>query len=116
MLELGQKVHDLGRSPIDCSNELAAHDAVSINDVSLRILEGPIKVAAFLVAVAYGQKLDLTVLQELVIRVRVDVDANAQKHNPFVLYFLIQLNQRRKLLNAGRTPSCPEVEDDNFSA
>lgn len=115
-LQLSEKIGDFRLAPVHCPNELAANDAVSVDDISLRKLEGAVKVAGFLVGIAHGEKVDLMVFQEAVVPVVIDVYTDSDDRYSFVLEALLHLGQGRHFFHARRTPGRPEIQHYNFAA
>ena len=114
-LKLAQEIHDLRLAPFNGTNKFAAHDAIAIDDVGLGPLEGTINRTGLLVRITHGQEVYLVVLQELVVSIAINIDADADDSYALILKALLQLHQRRHLLYAGRAPRSPKVQDHDFS-
>ena len=78
-LKFTQEIHDLRLAPFYRTDEFAAHDTITIDDVGLGPLESAVDGARLLIRVAHGYEVDFVILQEFVIGVAVNV--NTQSNN-----------------------------------
>src|SRR5882672_5352792 len=63
-LQLAQEIHHLRLLPVDGADELAAHNAVAVDDVSLGEFLGAVEQVCLLLVVAHSQKADIVVPQK----------------------------------------------------
>lgn len=68
-----------------------------------------------MVGVADGEEVDFVVGEETVIGVAVDVDTDAHDGDTFVLETLLELDEGRHFLDAGRAPGGPEIQNQNLA-
>src|SRR5271170_3432496 len=88
-LELVQEVYDLRLAPFHGANELAADNAIAINDVGLGPLETAVNGTGFLVGIAHGREVYLIVFQELMIGIAINIDADPNDSYTFILKALL---------------------------
>jgi len=99
---------DLRAVPVLRTDDLAANDAVSVDDVGLRPALGMKELGGLLGRVADRGQVHVVANEKAVVSVRVFVDADGQ--NGQIGPVVVQFEQRGHLLDAGRAPCGPEVE------
>jgi hypothetical protein len=67
------------------------------------------------VGVADGKEVDFVIGQEAVIGVAVEIHTHPHDSYTFWAQAALEIDERRHLLNAGRTPCCPEIQHQNFA-
>ena len=112
--QLLQIVHNVRAGPIRRADEFAHNLAVAVDHERLRKLEGAVEFVV-VPGVADGEQINVVVLDELLVGVVVVVLADGEDDN-LVAELLLQLHQRRHLLDAGRAPRRPEVEHHGLAA
>ena len=112
-LKAAEVIADLGVRPVRVAHNLAADHTPAIDDVSLRPTLGPIHLRNRLLRVADRGHVNVIPGDEPAVgsRVLVDADRKDRKIGPIV----VQLLQRRRLLDAGRTPTPPDVQQHYFA-
>jgi hypothetical protein len=68
-----------------------------------------------MIGIAHGKEIDFVQAQKTVIGVAVDVHTHAHHGDAFGAQALLELDQRRHFLDAGRTPGGPEVQHQNLA-
>jgi hypothetical protein len=116
LLELVQIVGDLGTIPVYGSDELAANDAGTVDNVCFGPAAGAVQGRALLGFVAHGNEVDAIVFQKPMVGGLVGVDANAHDGYAILLKLPLHLDQRGHFFYAGCTPTCPKIEYDHLSA
>ena len=105
-----------GRSPVLRANDLAVNVAGAVDDVSVGIHGGAVVESGFAGWVHRGGESHAVSLQKVGVSGLVVVDADAENGAVTGCDFLLQLIEGRRFVNAGRTPTGPEIEDDDFAA
>ena len=113
-LEIFQVVHDFGVGPVLRTDELAADFASAVDDVGFRRSRGPECEVALLRFVVDGEKVDVVIDEELAVGIGIIIEIDAE--NDDLRHLFLQIDERGKLLKAGRAPGGPEIEDHNFAA
>lgn len=113
-LHAGEVVHDDRVGPVLRADELAAKDALAVDDVGLGNLDGAVEGVDALVGVADGDEVDVVLGEELVVNVGVLVHADRDDFEAG--HLLVEREQAGKLFDAGRAPGGPEIEHDNVAA
>jgi len=113
-LEAVQEGADLGVGPVLGADEFAPDDALAIDDVGLRPHLGVKEPGGRFGGVAHGDEVDVAAGEELAVGIRVFVDADAEDGQIGV--FVVQIEQGGQLLDAGRAPGGPEVDQDDFAS
>jgi hypothetical protein len=103
---------DLRIRPVRISNQLAANDALAVDDVGLRPSLGTIELGGRLVGVAHGSQVDVVAGDEAVVFVFVLIDADSEDGQ--VWTFVMEFDQSWHFLNARNALGPPEVEQDNL--
>lgn len=111
LLETAEVVHDLGAGPHLGGDELAAEDAIAVDDVRFRDLDGAVERIDALIAVADGDEIDMVLGEEAavdgVILVGADADDGKLRHA------VLEFEQAGQLFDAGGAPGGPEIEHDD---
>ena len=114
-LQAAQVALDFGSVPVLCAYEFAADDSFFVDDVGFGRTGGSEGEIGLLAGVEYDGHVGQVVVGE-VLMVGVGVGVEAYGQYDHVWNLLLKLLQRRKLLETGRAPRGPEIEDDNFAA
>lgn len=113
-LQLAEIVDDLGAGPDLGADELAAEDAVAIEDVGFGDLGGSVESVDAGVGVADGTEIDVVLLEEAAVDAVVLIHADADDGE--VGHLVLEGEEAGELFDAGRAPSGPEIEDDDLAA
>jgi len=96
------------------ATQLAANIEVTVDDESLGLARGAIEGGALGRFVANGQEINFVAQKEFMVRGVTLVRAYSQDHS-IGSKLSLKLGQRRHLFNAGCTPGCPEIQDNDFT-
>src|ERR1035437_5970908 len=99
---------DFRAIPVLRADNFAANEAFSVDDVSFRPSLGVKELGGFLVGVADRGQVHIVANEKAAVSLRIFIDADGQ--NGQIRPVVVQLQQRGDLLDAGRAPSGPEVE------
>ena len=113
-LEAFEVVHDLGAGPGLGADELAAEDAVAVDDVGFGDEGGAVEGVDALFAVADGDEIDVVAGEELAIDGVILVGADADDGE--LGHLSLQVKEAGELFDAGGAPGGPEIEDDDAAA
>lgn len=113
-LEFGEVIGDLGAGPVLGSDELAAEDAVSVDDVGFGDLDGAVEGIDAAIGIADGDEVYVMLDEESVVDLVVLVGGDGDDGELGVALF--EGEQAGELFDAGSAPGGPEVEDDDVAA
>lgn len=105
-----------GAGPVLGADDLAIDAAVATDDVGIGIHGGAVGEGDGLGRIAEGGEIDIVVLQEFLVNVRIFVDADAENGAATRLDLLLELVQCGRFVDAGRAPSGPEIEQNDAAA
>ena len=106
-------VDDVGVCPDLGSDELAAEDAVAVDDVGFGDLDGAVEGVDALVAVADGDEIDVVFGEEATVDGVVLIGADADDGD--LGESVLEIEEAGQFFDAGCAPGGPEIEDDDFS-
>src|SRR3569833_1091911 len=110
------KLHHLRRIPGLGRDELLDHLAVLVNQIAFRILDGAVGEIDFLVGIARGLVRERKALQEVLIRVLVFIDADAEHYQSYGRELAGHLDARGNFVEAGDAPGGPEIQEQQLAA
>jgi len=113
LLEAIDEGADLGVRPVGVAYDLAADDALAVNDIGLGPALGVVELCGALGGVADGGEVHMAAEDEAAVGVGVFIDADAEDGE--IGTVVVELDEGRHLLDAGRAPGGPEVEQDNLA-
>jgi hypothetical protein len=105
---------DFGVGPILRADELAADEAVAVDDVGLGPHFGVVELGGGLVGIADGDEVEVAAVDEALVLVCVLVNADGEHGQ--VRPVAVELKERRRFLDAGCAPGGPEVDQNDFAA
>ena len=111
---MGEVAGDLGAGPVLGVDELAAEEAVLVDDVGLGDLGSAVELVDAAVGVSDGGDLDVVIGEEATVDVVRLVHGDTDDGE--VGHLLVEFEEARKFFDAGRAPGGPEIEDDGFAA
>ncbi len=111
-LQSPQKLHDLGLSPVDRSDELATYHSVPVDDIGLGNLDCTVKILALLRGIADGEQIHPVLFEKFVVRALILIHADSQHRDALVFHALLKNYQGRHFLHARGAPRRPEVQND----
>jgi hypothetical protein len=114
MLHLCEVGHEGGIGPVLGADELAAQDALSVDDVGFGDLDGAVEGVDALVFVADGDEIDVVVDEELAVDVGVLIHADGDDFEAGHLF--VEGEEAGEFFDAGSAPGGPEIEDDDAAA
>ena len=97
---------DLRIRPVRIAHQLAPHNALAVDDVRLRPAVGVVQLRSRLLGVAYCDQVNVVALNKPRVRVRIFIDAD--RENRQIRLVMVQRQQPRRLLNAGRALRPPD--------
>jgi len=109
--EAFEVVHDLGAGPDLSADELSPQDAIAVDDVGLRNLNGAVERVDALIAVADGDEIDVMLDEEASVDVVILIGADADDGE--LWHGALQGEEAGQLLDAGSAVGGPKIEDDN---
>ena len=114
VLERAEVVADFGVGPVGVAYDFASDDARAIDDVGFGPALCVVELCGGLIRIADGGEVDVMAGKKAAVGGRVLVDADRQDGEFGVV--VLKLEERRHLLDAGRAPGGPEVEQDYTAA
>jgi len=111
--ETFEVVHDLGAGPDLSADELSPQDAIAVDDVGLRNLDGAVERVDALIAVADGDEIDVMLDEEAAVDVVILIGADADDGE--LWHGALQGEEAGQLLDAGSAVGGPKIEDDDTS-
>jgi len=105
---------DFGVGPVRVTDDFAADDTFTIDDVGFWPAVGAVKLGYFLVGIADGVQIDVEAGKKSAIGAGVFVDADGEDGD--IRTIVLELHEGRGLLNAGRALAPPEVQENDFAA
>jgi len=113
-LEGFEEAANFGVGPVLGSNELAANDTLTVDHVSLRPHLGTEELGDRLFWIADGDQVEVATVDKssVFVWILVDADADHCQVGPVV----VELEERRRLLDAGSAPGSPKIQQDHFAA
>ena len=112
-LEALEVLANLGAGPILRADELAADDALAVNDVGFRPHIGVEKLGCAFAGIADGGEVNVAMEDKTAVGVGVLIDADSEDGE--VGLVVVEGEQGGHFLNAGRAPRGPEVEQDDLA-
>ena len=113
MLQAFKKRANLRIGPVRVADDLAADDALAVDDVGFRPAFSAEELGGGLAGIADRGEVDVAADQEAAVGVGIFVDADAKDGQ--VGPVVVEIDQSRHLLNAWRAPCGPEVEHDDLA-
>ena len=107
-------MHDLRAGPVLRADEFAADDSVAIDDVGLGPHIRMKQIGGRLLRIAYRNQIDMAIAEKA--RIGVGIFINADRNYDNIGILMVELEQRRHLLDTWWTPCSPEVEQHNLAA
>ena len=114
VLKLVQVSNDLGRSPVGGANKFPPDDSVLVDDVGFRRAGGSEGEVALLGSVKGREQINVVVGDVGSVGGFFVIEADGEYDH--LGHIALELNEGRELLQAGRAPGGPEVEDDDLAA
>jgi hypothetical protein len=114
ILERAEVVADFRVGPVGVADDFAADDAFSIDDVGFGPAFGVEELGGGLVGIADADEVNMMAGEEAVVGGRVLVDADGKDGKLGVV--MLKLKERGHLLDTGRAPGGPEVQQHDTAA
>jgi hypothetical protein len=105
-----------GRGPILGTDDLAVNVAGAVNDIGIGVHAGAVIEGSLAGGIHGSGEGDVVSFKKVGIGGLVVIDADAENCAAARSDLLLQLNERGCFVNAGRAPSGPEIEHDDFAA
>jgi len=113
-LERLEVAEDLGIVPILRADEVAADIALAVDDEGLRPAGDGVLFGDGLLGIADGDEIEVMLQEEALVGRIALVDADGEDWEFRVR--VVELEERWGLFHAGRAPTSPEVEEDDFAS
>ena len=108
-----EELENFGVGPVGGADEAAADFALAVDDEGFWPAGSAVFCGGGLLGVPYGFEIDVAIDEETFVGVLVFVDADADDLDLGV--FVVELEERGQLLNAGGAPACPEIQKDDLA-
>ena len=109
-LQLAEEIGDFRRTPVEGIRKLPPQNAIPVDDVGLRNLNGPVEMLNLRAGIAHGYEVHVVLGDEAMVSAVVFISADGDHHHPLIFHELVHPDQRGRLCDAGWTPTRPEVQ------
>ena len=113
-LETVQVTPDFGVGPIGSADKFPPDDSIAIDQVAFRPHLCVKETGSSFTRIADGDQIDVAIADETGVLIGILIDADRQ--NSEIGIVVVELDQGRKLLDAGSAPGRPEVQQDDSAS